>query len=112
MLLELTQAFDFKLVGQTILNGHAVYMVRATPRKGYQPHNAEGSVLTGMQGRLCIDKETYQWVKITAKVIRPVDIEGFLARVEPGTYFELEKEPVGDGVWLPTHFAMRAQRSY
>jgi hypothetical protein len=48
-------------------------------------------------------------VKVTAKVIRPVSIEGFLARVEPGTRFELQKMPVGDGIWLPKHFAMKSQ---
>ncbi|MGB8864986.1 MAG: hypothetical protein WCC71_12885, partial [Candidatus Sulfotelmatobacter sp.] len=34
---------------------------------------------------------------------------GFLAQVEPGTHFELQKMPVADGVWLPKHFAMRSQ---
>jgi hypothetical protein len=109
MLLELTQAFDFKLMDQTTVNGRAVYVIRASPRKGYRPANAEGKVLTGMQGRLWIDKETFQWVKVTARVIHPVTIEGFLARVEPGTYFELEKAPLDRSVWLPKHFAMKSR---
>lgn len=62
-----------------------------------------------MQGKLWIDKQTFQWVKIQAQVIHPVLIEGFLAEVEPGTRFELEKRPVQDGIWLPSHFAMKAQ---
>lgn len=109
MLLELTRAFDFKLIGQTRLNGHDVYTIQATPRKEFQPSSAETKVLTGMRGRLWIDQETFQWVKVTARVIRPVSIEGFLARVEPGTYFELEKQPAGENVWLPSHFAMRSK---
>jgi hypothetical protein len=109
MLLELTRAFDFKSLGQTTLNGHSVYAIRATPRKDFQPSSAETKVLTGMRGELWIDKETFQWVKVTARVIHPVSIEGFLARVDPGTYFELEKEPAGENVWLPSHFAMRSK---
>jgi hypothetical protein len=42
-------------------------------------------------------------------VIRPVSIEGLLARVEPGTYFELEKAPVDRNVWLPRHFATKSR---
>jgi hypothetical protein len=109
MMLELTKAFDFKLLGETQLAGREVYSIRATPRPGYQPTNDEGKVLTGMEGRLWIDKATFQWVQVTARVIHPVSIEGFLARVEPGTRFELQKMKVANGVWLPKHFAMHSR---
>jgi hypothetical protein len=33
----------------------------------------------------------------------------FLAQVKPGTYFELQKMPVTDSVWLPKHFAMKSE---
>jgi hypothetical protein len=62
-----------------------------------------------MEGKLWIDKKTYQWVKVEATVIHPVSIAGFLAQVEPGTRFELEKMPVTDSLWLPKHFAMKSQ---
>jgi hypothetical protein len=106
---QLTKAMDFVLVGQQKLNGFDVYLLKATPRPGYQPPNMECDVLTGMQGKLWIDKKTFQWVKVQAEAIHPVSIEGFLAQVEPGTRFELEKMPVEDTIWLPKHFAMRAQ---
>ncbi len=97
-------AFDFKLLGETRLNGDDVYALQATPRPGYHPPNMETQVLTGMQGELWIDKDIFQWVKVEAQVTHPLSIEGFLAKVEPGTHFELEKAPVARGVWLPTHF--------
>jgi hypothetical protein len=62
-----------------------------------------------MEGKLWIDEKTFQWVKVEARVIRPVSIGGFLAQVEPGTRFELEKMPVAEGIWLPKHFAMKSQ---
>jgi hypothetical protein len=34
---------------------------------------------------------------------------GGLLGVEPGTRFELEKAPVTEDIWLPTHFAMRSR---
>lgn len=108
MMQQLTTAFDFKLAGQQKLKGHSVYVLKATPRKGYKPPDRDSEVLTGMQGTLWIDKKTFQWVKVEAHVIHPVTIEGFLAQVEPGTRFELEKSPVAPDVWLPAHFSMKS----
>jgi hypothetical protein len=68
----------------------------------------EAQVLTGMRGQLWIDQKTFQWVKVVAEVVHPVSIGGFLARVEPGTRFELEEAPVGDGIWLPSHFSEKS----
>lgn len=108
LMAQLAKAFRFVLVGEQTLDGHDVYVLKAVPRPDYQPPNMEAEALRGMQGRLWIDKKTFQWVKVEAQVTRRVSIEGFLAEVEPGTRFELEKMPVQEGVWLPKHYAMRA----
>ena len=108
MMQQLTKAFDFKLLGTRKLQSREVYLLKATPEPGYDPPTMETQVLPGMEGQLWIDTETYQWVKVTAKVIRPVSIEGFLAEVQPGTRFELEKMPVGNGIWQPKHFTMKS----
>ncbi len=108
MMEQLTEAFDFKLIGERVIGSNNVYVLRATPRKDYKPPNMETEVLPAMRGELWIDKETFQWVKVTAQVTRPASIEGFLAQVQPGTRFELEKMPVDDDIWLPKHFAMRS----
>jgi hypothetical protein len=105
---ELARAFNFQLTGKAQVAGRSVYVLRATPRKSYQPTDRETRVLKGMQGTLWIDQQSFQWVKVQADVISPVTIEGFLATVEPGTRFELEKMPVADGIWLPKHFSVRS----
>ncbi len=109
MMEQLTKAFNFKLIGQQKLNSHDVYVLNATPKNNYQPPNMQSQALKGMQGKLWIDKASFQWVKVEAEVVRPVSIEGFLAKVEPGTRFELEKAPVQNGIWLPSHYAMKSQ---
>jgi len=105
---DLTKAFDFKLTGEGRLDGHRVYVLDAKPRPGYHPDSKQTDVLTGMKGKLWIDTATFQWVKVEAEVIHPVSIDGFVARVEPGTRFELEKTPLAADVWLPKHFSMRS----
>jgi hypothetical protein len=106
---QMTQAFDFKLEGTRKMDGHEAYELAATPRSGYQPPDDEAKVLTGMKGKLWIDQASFQWVKVQAEVIHTVSIEGFLARVEPGTKFELQQGPVAPGVWLPTFFSVKSR---
>ncbi len=106
---QLTKALDFRLVGEQKLGQYEVYVLKATPRPGYEPPNNQAKVLTGMEGKLWIDKQTFQWLKVEATVVHPVSIGGFLAQVEPGTHFELQKIPVADNIWLPKHFAMKSQ---
>ena len=108
MMSQLTKAFDFTYIGQQKLNGFDVWAFKAIPRAGYKPPNMETEVLPGMQGQLWIDQKTYQWVKVTAQVVRPVSVAGFLAQVQPGTQFNLEKKPVENGIWLASHFSMKS----
>lgn len=105
---ELTKAFAFSLTGEDQLDGHHVYVLQATPRPGYHPINRDTEVLTAMKGKLFIDTQSFQWVKVEAQVTHPVAIEGLLARVEPGTRFELEKMAVTPDVWMAKHFSMKS----
>jgi hypothetical protein len=108
MLEQLATAFNFTLQGEQQLGPYSVYVLKATPRPGYRPPNRDSRVLPGMEGTLWIDKASFQWVKVEAHVIRPVEIEGFLAKVVPGTRFELETMPVEGDIWLPKHYMMNA----
>ncbi len=105
---QMISAFDYQLVGKRSLNGFRVYVLKATPRRGYKPIDRDSEVLTGMEGTMWIDQKTFQWVKVEAHVIHPVRIEGFLAEVEPGTKFEVEKRPFDDKIWLASRYSMRA----
>jgi hypothetical protein len=102
---ELAMAFDFNLIGEEQLNGHDCYVLEATPRPGYRPTSNETKVLTGMRGMMWIDMHEYQWVKVQAQVFRTVSVGLFIAHVQPGTEFTLEKAPVDNDVWLPSRFA-------
>ena len=108
---EMADAFQYRITGEEVLNGHRVWVLAATPRPGYQPKSLETRVLTGMRGTLWIDQKEFQWVKVHAEVFRPVAFGLFIAKVQPGTEFMLEQEPVGHGLWLPRHFRMREQHS-
>jgi hypothetical protein len=107
MMLEMGEGFSFRLAGSEKVDGHDTWVLEATPKPGYQPKTRDTKVLTGMRGKLWVDKEQYHWVKVEAEVFKPVSFYGFLAKVGPGTRFVLENEPVDGKVWLPKHFAVK-----
>jgi hypothetical protein len=80
----------------------------ATPRPGYVPKSMQMQVLPGMKGKLWVDQTSFRWVKVQAEVVKPVSIAGFLARVEPGTRFELQERPINPGIWLAHLFTMHS----
>jgi hypothetical protein len=106
---QVAAAMEFSYVGEQKMDGHDVYLIGATPKPGYRPPNKETEVLKGARGQLWIDKETLNWVKVEAQVMKPVWIVGFVARVEPGTRFDLEMTPISGSFWLPAHYAMKAR---
>ncbi len=110
MMREMASAFDWKLAGEDQVNGRAAYVLEATPKRGYVSKMRDLKVLTGMKGKLWIDKAESQWVKVEAEVVRPVSFYA-VATVSPGTKFILEQEPVGEGLWMPKHFAVRVNSS-
>ncbi len=109
MLQLMAETFEFHLSGEAQVDGHACWVLDAEPKPGYEPTNHESHVLKGMKGQLWIDKATNQWVKVHAEVVRPVTFYGLLAKVEPGTEFDLEMEPVANGIWFPKKFNVRVK---
>jgi len=111
LMAQMAAAFKFHLVGETTLAEHPVYILDATPDPNYKPPTHEAKVLTGMQGRLWVDKNEFHWARVEAEVIRNVTFGGFLAKVGPGTRFVLEKEPVGGDIWQPKEFSVQVVSS-
>ena len=109
LIAELTNAFVFQMAAGETVDGHATWLLQSSPRPGYRPPNEEARVLTGMEGKLWIDQATFEWVKVEARVVRPVSMEGFLATVEPGTEFKLVRAPGPGGTWVNTHFLVTAR---
>ena len=111
MLKEMVDAFDFRAAGETSVNGHECWVFNAEPKPGYQPKTRETKVLSGMRGKLWVDKSQYQWVRVEAEVMRPVNMYGIIAKVGPGTHFFLEQGPVAGNLWLPTRFSVNVKAS-
>jgi len=107
---QMVDAFHFRFVRDEEVDGVDCYLLEATPDPDYRPPVEKARVLTGMRGHLWIDKQNYHWVKVQAEVIQPVEFGFFVARVKPGTKFELDQQPVGN-IWLPKRFIQTVNAS-
>jgi hypothetical protein len=111
LLEEYVKAFDFRLVGEEVINGRTACVLDAKLKPDYRPPNREARILTGMQGRLWIDNHDFHWLKAEADVLKPVSILGIAVKVLPGTHMELEMAPVNPSVWLVSRFTVTVRAS-
>ena len=111
LLTEMVKAFQYRSLGQETVNGRRCHVIEATPKPGYRPPNRDTKVLTGMRGKLWVDAQQFQWVRVHAEVFRPVTFGLFVAQALPGTEFTLEESPVTGNVWLPSHFITTVKAS-
>ncbi|HXM12244.1 MAG TPA: hypothetical protein VN946_19990 [Terriglobales bacterium] len=101
--LEIADAFDFRLLGSEMIDGRDTWVFEGEPRPGYQPKSREARILGKFKGRVWIDKADAQWVKLDITAIDTISVGFVLARIHKGTRVVIELTRVNDEVWLPKH---------
>jgi hypothetical protein len=101
--LEVADAFDFRLIGSEMVNGRDTWVLEGEPRPGYQPKNFGARILNRFHGRVWIDKADEAWVKLDITAIDTISVGLVLARIHKGTHVVVELTRVNDEVWLPKH---------
>jgi hypothetical protein len=108
LLRDVQEAFDFQLIGEEIVVGRPAYVLQATPRPGYHGRGKYGKLLSKVEGKLWVDKQNFGWIRVDGQVTQPFSMGVFVARVQRGSHIVLEQTCVGDGVWVPKRFNLRA----
>jgi hypothetical protein len=101
--LEIADAFNFRLIGSEAIDGRDAWVLECEPRPGYEPKQRGAKLLSKFKGRIWIDKADTQWVKLDITAIDTVSIGFVLARIHKGTRVLIEMTRVNDEVWLPKH---------
>lgn len=98
---EVSDLYDFQIVGEDKIDGSDVWVISASPKPGYQPKRRDARPLLKIRGKIWIDKKEYQWVRIEAETTGVISYGLFLARLNPGAKLLFEQTRVNDEVWLP-----------
>ena len=99
--LEVADAFNFRLLGSEALDGRDAWVLEGEPRPGYEPKSRDARMLSKFKGRVWIDKTDAQWVKLDITAVDTISFGFVLARVHKGTHILFEQIRVNDEVWLP-----------
>jgi len=105
---DVLEAFDFRLIGEDLVDGRPAYVLQATPHPGYHAHGKYGKMFSKVEGQLWVDKQDFGWMKVDGRVTQSFSMGLFVARVERGTHIILEQTCVGDAVWVPKRIEVRA----
>jgi hypothetical protein len=101
---ELPKALTYRVVGEDVIDGHAVWVIEAEPRPGYEPRSLRTRFLTKMRGRVYIAKQQQRMIKVEMVTTGPVSFGWFLAKMAPGTRIVLEQMQLPEGIFVMKRF--------
>jgi hypothetical protein len=99
---ELPEAFDFRLAAEEVWAGLGLYVIEATPRRGYQPRSRTAKVLAHLEGKLWVNRQDYRLVRAEVEVVETISVGLFLVRLAKGSRAAFEQTRVNDEVLLPS----------
>jgi hypothetical protein len=105
--LEVADAYNFKLVGTETVGERNAWVIDAEPRPGYEPHMKEAKFLPKFHGRVWIDKSDLQLAKMDVECLDTISWGLLLARFHKGSRLMLEQTRVNDEVWLPRNLTAK-----
>jgi hypothetical protein len=103
---EIVDAYSFRLLGEEQVDGRGVYVIEAIPRPDFRPKQPHADLLSKFRGKMWIDKNEYQWVKMQAEAIDTVSFGLFLFRLHRGSSIHFEQTRVNEEIWLPRHVSV------
>ena len=98
---DLPNAYDFRIVGEQVVDGRPAWVMSLKPRPYFEPTTSRGGMLKHIEGKLWIDKEDVQWAKAEAHVTEPISIGWIIARIGQGAEIKLDMKRVVNGLWMP-----------
>jgi hypothetical protein len=104
--LEMADAYDFRLAGSELIDGRHTWILDAEPRPEYRPKSREAKILPKLRGRIWIDRAEMQWTKFDVTTTDTISFGLFLARVHKGTRIVVDATRVNEEVWLPKHLSL------
>lgn len=105
---EILEAYDFTLLGNEERNGRQTWKIEGRPKPGWKGKGRRANQIKALQGRLWIDQETYEWVRMELDSTDTISFGWFLFRLQPGAKIHIDQTNVNNEVWLPKHVKIHA----
>jgi len=107
---DMTNRFDFKLVGQEVLDGRNMYVIDFAPLNKALPENQIlDRVINKAAGRVWIDTNDFAIAKAYLHLTKPVEAGfGVVGALWKGSYF-LDRARTEDGYWFTRNTSWHAE---
>jgi hypothetical protein len=103
---EVLDAFDFKLMGEQMVEDRQAYVLKVTPHPDYHAKGKYGKLFSKVEGDLWVDKQDFGWIKMDGQVTQTFSMGLFIARVQRGSQIHVEETRVDD-IWVPVRIEVR-----
>jgi hypothetical protein len=104
---DVVDALQFKLEGRTMHHGVPALVVSFSPRPGARPTTREGRTAQKFSGTVWIHAGASEVMRVEAKAVDDLSFGlGIVARLGEGTTATFVRQPVDDGVWMPTELRL------
>ncbi len=105
---DVVNAYDFRIAGEEQVDGHAAWVIQATPRADFHPTQPHADILSKMQGKMWVSKQDYGCVKLDVTTLDTISWGLFILRIHKGTEIQIEQTRVNDEIWLPRRMYLNA----
>jgi hypothetical protein len=108
-LVDVPNAYDFRLAGEDLVNGRPAWIVTLTPHAGFEPTTPHAGLLRHIEGKLWIDKKDLMWARAEADVIDGANIGLIVARINPGAHITLDFARMSEALWVPKNITIKGE---
>ena len=105
---RIVHRYHFATNGVEWINGRPSYLLRFSPKPGLEVKEVADRALNRLTGRLWIDAEEFELVKLDAHLEQPLSFVGGIVATVERMEFDLARERHADGFWFNTHFSSLA----
>lgn len=106
---EIFEAYDIRLVGRDVVNGHRTVVATLEPRSTHRPRTEQGELMKKLRAKAWVSESDYQIVRVEGEVIEDVTVGwGIIGRLHMGTRGSYERRKINDEVWLPSREVVEA----
>ena len=93
----------FKMARREPLNGRDAIVFTFTPKPEGDPQTREGRIAKSFSGNVWVDETAHEVIRIEATAVDSISFGlGLIARLNEGSTVTLHRQPIEDGLWLPT----------
>jgi hypothetical protein len=100
---DVVAMLTFKMARRETVNGRTAIAVTFTPKPEGEPQTREGRIAKAFSGTAWVDETAREVIKVEATAVDTISFGfGIIARLNEGTTVTLNRQPIHDGLWLPT----------